>query len=106
MLPHGPGADNFIKRCHFFGGSPTELTVKKNGLAIFDQVTVTTAQFLQKERAMVPQAGLFSYDPVVNGDMKRVINQATAQSMQFELTVGSTGVINTIAEYYARLSQL
>ncbi len=106
VLPHGPGTDNYIKRVHFFGGSPTELTVKKNGLAIFDQIPVTVAQFLQEERDMAAQNGHFVYDPVVNGDMKRVINNGNAQSLQFELTVGATGVVNTIAEYYARLSQL
>lgn len=106
LLPHGPGVDNYIKRCHFFGGSPSELTVKKNGLAIFDQIPVSVAQHLQKERELVPQATHFAYDPVVTGDMARVINFGTAQSMQFELTVGATGVVNTVAEYYARLSQL
>lgn len=106
VIPSGNGKKSFLKRAHFFGGSISELTVKKGSAAIFDQVPTTVAQFIQKEHGRAIQAGLYSYDPVVNGDLMQMVALGSAHQMSFDVTVGAAEVVTTVSELLAGLADL
>jgi len=105
VLPHGPRAGHLIKRVHFFHTNMTKLEVKKNGLVIFDEMSIAINEFIQKEYKQAPQAGLYVYDPIVTRDVKRVLATANAASLQFNVTVSAADTVNTYAEYIGRIEQ-
>lgn len=106
VLPHGPSVAHLIKRIHFFHSNMTTLEVKKNGLLIFEEITDAVNDFIQTEYNKVPQSGLFVYDPIVTNDLKRVVDTANAQSMQFNVTVSASDTVNIMAEYITLLGNL
>lgn len=105
VLPHGPRAGHLIKRVHFFHANMTVLEVKKNGLSIFEEMAIAINEFIQGEYERAPQAGLYVYDPIVTGDVKRVLATANAASLQFNVTVSAADTVDTYAEYIGRIEQ-
>lgn len=103
-LPYGPSAMHLIKRVHFFHTNMTQLEVKKNGVEIFEEITIAVNEFIQGEYEKVPQSGLYVYDPIVNNDLSRVVNTANATSLQFNPTVSAADTINVYAELIGLLA--
>ena len=106
VLPHGPQAGHLIERIHFFHTNMTALEVKKNGLLIFEEMETAVNEFIQKEYKKTPQSGHFVYDPIVTNDLKRVVDTANAQSLQFNVTVSASDTIDVYAEYATQLDRL
>jgi len=106
VLPYGPEAAHLIKRVHLFHANMTHLTVKKNGIAIFEEMPVAVNEFIQEEIGHVPQTGQFVYDPIYNQDITRAVDTSTAQSMQFDATVSAADTVTAVGEYLAYLPNL
>lgn len=106
LLPYSPGASHLIKRVHFFGGSISALEVKKNGVAIFEDVDTATNDYINQEFGHAPQASHWCWNPIVTRDLARVVNLATAQSLQLAPTIGATGAVTIVGEYLAFINEL
>jgi hypothetical protein len=106
VLPHGPEAGLLLERVHFFHSHMTTLEVKKNGLVIWEDIDATTLAYMTEEFGQAAQSGLYVYDPVMNRDLKGVVNTANAQDLRFNVTVSEADTINCYAEYFGPLANL
>lgn len=106
VLPYGRDSNPLIKRVHFFHSNMTELEVKKNGVEIFEDVPVAINEFLQKEYALVPQAGLYVYDTVMKRNQQEMLVTNDARTLQFNPTVSAADTLNIYAELLADINQL
>ena len=106
VLPYGAASQRVIKRVYFHdpSGIITALTVKKNGIPIFESVPVATIEAMQKHSGKVPQSNMVVWDPVLMMDMKRAVNAANARHMQFDVTTSGAGTINIYEEVLGKLS--
>lgn len=107
----GSSAGAFLKRVSFFNSALTSLRVKKEGLDIFEEVSISLNNFIQQDiYARVPQAGLYVYDRIVDGAMREagttIDAQGRVQNWQFEVTTSGADVINVYADMLIALPQL
>jgi hypothetical protein len=118
-IPFGPGTPRFVKRLLLFSTVVTQLSLKKNGMLIFEEVPTAVNEFEQKEYKLVPQANLYIYDAIMNGDLSRVLelgaparlgdgslNPAATQSFEIQPTVSGAGIISMLAERLCELNTL
>lgn len=107
ILPHGRDAQMLIERVHFFHeGDMTALEIKKNGLVIFEDMLTADNEYLQKYFGKTPQTNHYVFDPVVNKDLKRVLDTATANTLQYYATVSAAETIDIHVEAIAQLGNL
>ena len=105
-LPHGKEAGFLIERVLFFHSNLTALEVKKNGVEVWQEMTVAEADQIAKIFKMVPQSGLYVYDPVVNGDRRGVLNTQNAQTLTFEPTVSGADALSVYSECIGYLEKV
>lgn len=96
-LPYGKNGGALIKRVHLFGATVTGLEVKKNGLVIHESVTAIN-EFLQKEFGRVPQANVYTFDAIQDGNSSQMLVTADANTMEWNLTVSGAGVVDVQVE--------
>ncbi len=104
QIPFGKQGGSLIKRLHLVpsGGTITinGVTINKNGAPIHD-TTAAVNQFIQSEYQRVPQAGIYTIDFIVDGNMNaNILNAAEATSMEYyaDITVAVAGNIVVVAE--------
>lgn len=90
-----PGS--FVKRVHFFGATVTDARVKKNGIEIF-KASDAQNDFIQGEFIRTPQANVFTVDFIVDGNLSDALPMATAQSMEWYVTVSGAGNVVVVTE--------
>lgn len=107
ILPHGPAAEMLVERVHFFHeGDMTALEVKKNGLLIFENMAEAQNEYFQKYNGKTPQANHYVYDLIENGDVKQALNTATANTLQYYVSVSAAETIDIHVEAIAPLANL
>lgn len=97
QLPYGKNGGALFKRVHFFGATVTGLEVKKNGLVIHES-TEAINEFIQKEFGRVPQADVYTYDAIVEGNSSQLLVTADATSMEWNVTVSGSGTVDVQVE--------
>jgi len=107
----GSSAGALLKRLHFFHTNLTALRVKKEGLEIFEEISISLNEFIQQDVfARVPQAGLYVYDRVEDGSMREAGTTLGANGQvlnwQFDITTSAGDTITTYADLLATLPQL
>lgn len=106
VLPHGPEAGLLLERVHFFNTNMTQLEVKKNNLVIWEDVPSSVLTFMATEYGQVPQSGLYVYDPVMDRNLKGVVNTANANDLRFNVSISAADTIDCYAEYFGPLANL
>jgi hypothetical protein len=97
-----PGA--IIKRVHIFHtGHILGLLVKKNGVEVHNTIptgaaATTVNQFMQKERLRVPQANVYTYDPILDGNQSEALTTGDATSMEFYVKTDAADNVVTVSE--------
>lgn len=105
-VPFGPQNGAIIKRVHVFhGGNMTGATVKQDGLVVHESVTAENQQE-QTRQKRVPQAGVYTIDFVVDGDVRKALDTRDARSLEwlFDFSAADTGSV--IVEYIDVLGNL
>lgn len=107
----GSSAGALLKKVFFFHSNLTSLRVKKEGLDVFDDVSISLNEHLQQDLyARLPQSGLYVYDRIVDGAMREAGTTVDAQgrvfNWQFEITTSASDTINTYADLLIALPQL
>jgi hypothetical protein len=105
-VPFGPHNGAIIKRLHFFhGGNMTGCTVKEDGLVIHESVKAEN-EFMQTRHGRVPQAGVYTIDFVVDGDIKKALDTRQARSLEWLPTFSAADTGEIIVEYLDPLGNL
>lgn len=109
----GSEAGALLKRLMFFQGSGnmTELSIKKQGLDIFEEIPSALNSYLQDDLfTRVPQANLYVYDSVIDGDYSEVKTtiRDNGQPFNYQVRVTTSGAdtITTYADVLTRLPLL
>lgn len=103
QLPYGKSGGALFKRVFLHGATVTGLEVKKNGLVIHDSVTAIN-EFIQKEYGRVPQANVYTFDSIVEGNLSQALVTADASSMEWNVTVSGAGTIDVQVEMLDQLA--
>jgi len=99
-----PNPGSILKRFHIFHtGHVLGLQIKKDGVIIHDTIpTDATAQtintFMQKERLRVPQANVYTYDPILDGNQSESLNTGDAGSMEFYVKTDAADNVVVVSE--------
>ena len=88
---------SYIKRVHLIGATVTAARAKKNGIEIL-KATNARKNFVQTEFLRTPQANIYCFDFVVDGNMSDALPMANAQSMEWYVTTSGAGNITMIVE--------
>jgi hypothetical protein len=98
-VPHLAPADggSIFKRIHFFSANMTALVIKKNGIVVEDSIKALN-DFNQAEYRKVPQAGVFTYDAIVDDVQSQVLNTRNAQTMEVLATFSGAETITVESE--------
>lgn len=105
VLPYGQNGGSLIKRVHFFHNNMTGLEVKKNGLVIHES-TKAINEFIQQENKKVPQAGVYTYDAIVDNNQSGMLVTVDARSMEWNVTLSAADTVNVYVEYLDTLNNL
>lgn len=103
VLPYGKEAGHLIKRVYFFCAEMTELSVKRNGLMVHDQMSKAQNDYFAQWAGRAPQSNLYVYDPIVTGDIKDVLDTSQADTLIFDCTVSGSTVIDAYADIIGKL---
>lgn len=98
-VPHLAPADggSIFKRIHFFSANMTGLLIKKNGIVIEESVKALN-DFNQGEYRKVPQAGVYTFDAIVDDVQSQILNTRNAQTMEVLATFSAGETITVEAE--------
>lgn len=88
---------SFVKRVHLIGATVTAARVKKNGIEIH-KATNARKNFVQTEFQRTPQANMFTFDFVLDGNLSDALPLANAQSMEWYVTASGAGNITMLVE--------
>lgn len=104
-FPFGAKNGAIIKRVHVFHTNMTGATVKEDGLVIHES-TDAQRTYEQTRMKRVPQAGMYTIDFVVDGDMRKAFDTRNAQSVEwlFDFSAADNGYI--VIEYLDVLGNL
>lgn len=104
-VPGGTTPGSLIKRVHFFGATVTGLMIKKNGIVIHES-TASVNNFQLTEVGRVPQANVYTYDPVFDGNQSNMLNTVNASNMEWYVTVSGAGTVVAVSELCDPLANL
>ncbi len=105
-LPHGPNAQRVLKRAYFFHtGDMSALSVLKNGIEIFEDMSEAWAEYLTERRKKVWQTNLFVFDPIDLMDLASMVNMTDAYDLRFKISLDAADTVNVYAEYMGFLGQ-
>lgn len=104
-VPFGPQSGSIIKRLHVMSTTMTGATVKQDGLVIHESLAAEN-QNEQKRFRLVPQAGMYTIDFCVDGDIRKALDTRDAKSLEwlFDFSAASTGTV--YVEYLDPLGNL
>lgn len=110
----GFGSKNgaLIRRYHIFdpGGILTQLQVLKDSVEIFQEQSTAINEFLATDYGKTPQAGLWVFDPIVNGDQSRAIRTLRQSGhpavFQNKFKVSGAGVLYVMPDLYTALQNI
>ena len=104
-VPFGPTSGSIIKRLHVMSSTMTGATVKQDGLVIHESLAAEN-QNDQKRFRLVPQAGMYTIDFCIDGDIRKALDTRDAKSLEwlFDFSAASTGTI--YVEYLDPLGNL
>jgi hypothetical protein len=104
-VPHMSAQDggSMFKRVHFFSANMTALVIKKNGIVIEDSVKAVN-DFNQGEYRKVPQASVYTFDPIIDDNQSQVLNTRDAQTVEVLATFSAGETITVVAEVLEPLS--
>jgi hypothetical protein len=108
----GSEAGALLKKLYFFHeGDMTTLTVKKQGLDIFEQVPEALNEYLQDDLfTRLPQANLYVWDTIVDGDyseVKTTVRQdGSPANYQIRVSTSAAETITVYADVLTRLPLL
>lgn len=105
VTPHGRNAQRILKRLYIFDATPivTAISVKKNGIPIYEDVTIAANDALQAAFYKVPQTNVVVFDPVVLDDAKRGVNMGNARHWQIDVTTDAAGTLYLYEEVIGKL---
>lgn len=105
-LPFGTVRGSVIKRIHIFhGGNMTAVEMKQDS-RIFHESSKVENEFVQKRHGRVPQAGVYTIDFVVDGDIKKALDTRDAKSLELLCNFSAADVGEIIVEYLDPLANL
>lgn len=105
-LPFGPQSGAVIKRVHIFhGGNMLGAEVKQDSLIVHESVKDEN-EFDQTKAGRVPQAGMYTIDFVLDGNVSKALDTRDAKSLEwlFNFSAGDVGEI--LVEYLDPLGNL
>lgn len=86
------------KRVHFKSASMTDMEIEADQVKLW-KLSKARNEYVQKRYGRVPQAGVFTFDPIVDGYAKlRVLLTAGLYSLIFRPTMSAAGSMNAIVE--------
>ncbi len=107
VVPFGPQNGAIIKRLHVVtnGGFMTGATVKEDSLVVHESLKAEN-EFLQTRHGRVPQAGFYTIDFCLDGDIKKALDTRNCRSLEwlFDFSAADSG--NVIVEYLDPLGNL
>lgn len=104
----GSAAGALIKRLMFFHSNITEVSVKKSGIDIYEDIPNALANYLQDDMfARVTQAGLLVWDPLIDGNYSELKTTVQRDGRPFNYQVRlTTSALDTITTYADVLTKL
>lgn len=104
-LPFGPSNGAIIKRVYVFAANMTGATVKEDGLVVHESVKAEN-EYQQVKSGRVPQAGCYTLDFTLDGNVGKALNTRTAKSLEwlFDFSAADNGTI--LVEYLDVLGNL
>lgn len=78
-------------------GNLSELTVKKNGLPVWE-ATCQDARYLQSVYKRAPQKQLYVYEPIVDNNQSGMLTTKDAEVMEFLMTLGAADTVRAYFE--------
>lgn len=104
-FPFGPKSGAIIKRVHVLNANMTGATVKENAVVIHESTTARN-QYEQTRMGRVPQAGMYTIDFVIDGDMRKAFDTTRSDSVEwlFDFSAADNGYV--LIEYIDRLGNL
>lgn len=109
-INYGAKGQSLIKRVFISSTILTAFKVKRDSLDIFEGVTSAEANFVEGEYGRQPQANVFVYDPVVDGNQSDAIPTRrldnTESNFQWLFTASGAGVHTVITDVYTTLDRL
>lgn len=104
-VPFGPVNGAVIKRLHIFGANVTGLTVKQDSNVIHESTAAENA-FRQKEFGMTPQAGCYTADFILEGDITTALDTRDAKTLEWLITTSAADNGYILVEYLDVLGNL
>lgn len=105
-VPFGPQNGAIIKRMHVFhGGNMTGATVKQDAIVVHESVKAEN-EFDQTKAGRVPQAGCYTIDFVLDGNVSKALDTRDAKSLEwlFDFSAADNGTV--LVEYLDPLGNL
>lgn len=93
-LPLGPANGAVIKRIHIENSNVTGVTVKENSVVVHESLKLRN-EFIQKQFGRTPQAGLYTVDFVLDGNMRKGWDTRNARTVELilDLSAADNGFI-------------
>ncbi len=79
-------------------GNLSDLLVRKNGVAIWEEVSCVDTRFIQREYNKRPQSKCYVYDPIVDNNQSGAVVTADAQSFQMRPNLTASDTVTAIIE--------
>lgn len=89
-LPYGQVGGSLIKRIFLSGATVTGAEVRKNGFPVHVG-TSALINYVEGEYTRVPQANSYMIDFIPDGNQSYALDAASAQSMEYYITVNGAG---------------
>lgn len=93
-----------VKAHHIIKADATEVTIKRDRVAIWDGALKTAIQDDQDQNGRVPVAGRTVVDYCVNGNLDESVDLRGVSDYEMRLTLGSGGAFDILTEYVGNLS--
>ncbi|MBW3568464.1 MAG: hypothetical protein KY410_11000, partial [Proteobacteria bacterium] len=110
LLSASMSAGGAVRGLHLFHAALTEFTVKKNGIPIFDEVDDTLNDAIQADYGRSPQAGMFSWLPILDGNQGEAVVTAradgTLHNLQTAISTSGADTITGYEDFFAKVPAL
>lgn len=90
----GDGFDIVVSKAT--DGNIADLRVRKNGVAVWDDIGDVEARFIQQEYRKVPQSKCYVYDPIVDNNQSGALVTADATSLLIQPNLTASDTITAI----------
>jgi hypothetical protein len=104
-FPFGPVNGAIIKRVHFFHTNMIGITVKEDSVVIHESTSAQNV-YEQTRKGRAPQAGMYTVDFVMDGDMRKAFDTTKSKTVEWlpEFSAADNGYV--VIEYLDRLGNL